>query len=241
MISQKTIEELTKKYQTIEINVAREYCQHLFLSSLYQNKESEHILFKGGTALRIIYNSPRFSEDLDFSCFNVRIKDLEEVIVDTVSKIENTGVRVEVEESKSTSGGYLGIFCFSFLNFREAVRVECSFRSKVKIKSEVILVNSDYIPSFNILSLPCEDLVKEKIKALLERGKPRDFYDMYFLLRVNLAIDKSKLELGKISQRLSASRIDFRRELKKLLPQSHHIILKDFKNVLRKEIKKYGY
>lgn len=39
--------------------------------AFYQEKEAEAILFKGGTALRLIYQSPRFSEDLDFSGFKI--------------------------------------------------------------------------------------------------------------------------------------------------------------------------
>lgn len=241
MISLKTIEELTKKHQTTEINIAREYCQHLFLSYLYQKKKSEAILFKGGTALRIIYQNPRFSEDLDFSCFGIKIKDLEGVILNTISEVENTGIKIEIKDAKITSGGYLGIFYFEFLNFREALRMECSFRGKTRIKPEVTLVNSDYIPPFNIFCLPYKQLIEEKIKALLERAKPRDFYDVYFLLRMNLPMDKTNLKLSGILQKLEDSKINFKKELSLLLPKSHHIILRDFKNILRKEIKKYGY
>ena len=80
MISEKTIKELTQKYQTTEINIIREYCQHLFLSYFYQKRKSEQIYFKGGTALRIIYNSPRFSEDLDFTgIHNIAYYEIEDI------------------------------------------------------------------------------------------------------------------------------------------------------------------
>lgn len=241
MLSLNSIAELTKNYQTTEINVAREYCQHLFLSYLYQKRNSEAILFKGGTALRIIYHSSRFSEDLDFSCFVIKTKDLEEIILNTISEIEDTGIKVEIKDAKVTSGGYLGMFYFDFLNFKEAIRIECSFRGKTKIKPEVILINSDYIPAFNIFCLPFKHLIREKISALLERTKPRDFYDLYFILRMNFPVDKTNLNLDKVLQKLETSKIDFKRELSPLLSKSHHTILKDFKDILRKEIKKYGY
>ena len=48
-------------------NIVREYFQNVFLAKLYTLSEAEKMLFKGGTALRILYGSPRFSEDLDFS------------------------------------------------------------------------------------------------------------------------------------------------------------------------------
>ncbi|MBE0433513.1 nucleotidyl transferase AbiEii/AbiGii toxin family protein [candidate division WOR-3 bacterium] len=127
MISRKLIEELAGKYQTIEINIAREYCQHLFLSNLYQMKKSERILFKGGTALRVMYQSPRFSEDLDFSCSGVKIKDIEDLLLRNVIEIEKSEIGVEILESKSTSGGYLGKLYFRFFDFEETIRIEGSF------------------------------------------------------------------------------------------------------------------
>ena len=39
----------------------------MFLNYLYKEKLAEKIYFKGGTCLHLFYNSPRFSEDLDFS------------------------------------------------------------------------------------------------------------------------------------------------------------------------------
>jgi predicted nucleotidyltransferase component of viral defense system len=45
----------------------REIVQHLTLLGLWRSKFFEHAAFYGGTALRIFYGLPRFSEDLDFS------------------------------------------------------------------------------------------------------------------------------------------------------------------------------
>ena len=61
MLSRDNLEKFTKQGQTSVQNVVREYCQHLFLSFLYQNPGSEKLLFKGETALRIIFKkSPIF-------------------------------------------------------------------------------------------------------------------------------------------------------------------------------------
>ncbi|RKY29464.1 MAG: hypothetical protein DRP74_08785 [Candidatus Omnitrophota bacterium] len=240
MISEKTIKELAHKYQTTEINVIREYCQHLFLSYFYQKKKSEHILFKGGTALRVIYESPRFSEDLDFTAVNIKIPEIEEIFIDSILDIEKTGIEVELEESKITSGGYLGIVFFRFLDFKGIIQLEVSLRNKGKVNSEINLINSDYVPPFNVISLSQERLAKEKVRALLERAKPRDFFDIYFILRSHLSIKKSGLELYKISKKLEETKIDFKRELGLLLPRSHHIILKNFKDVLKRELNKYA-
>lgn len=240
MISKSLIEVLTRKYQTTQINVAREYCQHLFLSYFYQKKKSDHILFKGGTAIRLLYNSPRFSEDLGFTAYNITTRQIETLFIDSLDAVVQTGIGIELEEAKTTSGGYLARAQFTFLNFKESVQIEVSTRpKKFRISSEVILVSSDYIPPYNVVSLAEKYLVEEKIQALLDRAKPRDFFDIYYLLRANLSIPKNKFPLAKILKKLEETKMDFKRELMLFLPKSHHNILKDFKNILRRELKKY--
>src|SRR3990167_4366422 len=106
MIWQETIKKLAIKFQTIPENIAREYFQHLFLRTFYQQDGSEKILFKGGTALRIIYGSPRFSEDLDFSGFATSIREVEDLLEVTILEIA-LEEKIELEEAKATTGGYL--------------------------------------------------------------------------------------------------------------------------------------
>src|SRR3989338_3631770 len=101
MITQDAIKKLATQYRTSEFpNIVREYFQHLFLSQLYRLENSDNILFKGGTALRIIYGSPRFSEDLDFSIFRVEQYSQKEFIEDlfaaVLMEIEKAGIKVEL-------------------------------------------------------------------------------------------------------------------------------------------------
>src|SRR3989338_4633161 len=102
MISEIQIKNLVNKFQTTEVNIRREYIQHLFLSYFYQDKDAFKILFKGGTALRLIYNSPRFSEDLDFSCPFATLAQIEKPIEETLISIEREGIKVNLGESKVT-------------------------------------------------------------------------------------------------------------------------------------------
>jgi predicted nucleotidyltransferase component of viral defense system len=44
----------------------REYWEMLILKELTESLLGEKLVFIGGTALRLVYNSPRFSDDLDF-------------------------------------------------------------------------------------------------------------------------------------------------------------------------------
>lgn len=67
MITIEALEKLARQQQTsVFPNIVREYFQHVFLGELYRLPEAERMLFKGGTALRIIYGSPRDFYDLYF-------------------------------------------------------------------------------------------------------------------------------------------------------------------------------
>lgn len=52
------------------LNVLREYLQTCILRSLHESEGFVQLSFVGGTALRFLYNLPRFSEDVDFTLEN---------------------------------------------------------------------------------------------------------------------------------------------------------------------------
>lgn len=245
MISQDFIKQLSTKKQTTELNVLREYLQHLFLSYFYQKENSNNILFKGGTALKVIYDSPRFSEDLDFSGTKLSKDKLESMLMETLSEVEQEQVNVELNEAKTTSGGYLAIYRGRVLSEEIKIQLEISFRDQ-ELEAEPDLINQDFIPPYTLLHLPEKQITAEKFNALLQRGKPRDWYDLYFILRSRLEIgekflttDREQLKEKFLNQLNNLSTSSLKRDLKPLLPVSHHNILKDFNQNLKREIKRH--
>ena len=241
MLSQNAIRELSIKNQTREDNIAREYIQHLFLSALYSQKGSDVLLFKGGTALKIVFHSPRFSEDLDFSVQKVLSKrKLDNFFLESIGRIEQEGIVVELKEAKFTSGGYLGILSYSFYNFSGEINIEISLRKEGFLQKSVITIVSDFLPAYILVHLSPKEIAKGKLLALLNRYKPRDYYDLYFILRhpeLNKFVDFAKI--SEIKGKLLKEKINFKSELEILLPISHHMILKNFKQLLIKEIDKH--
>lgn len=240
MLTLESLEEFTKKFQTTSKNVVREYIQHLFLSNLYKIPEAEKLLFKGGTALKIIYGSPRFSEDLDFTGQNIfRYQEIDELFIATLSEIEKTGVKISFKEAKPTTGGYLGVISYEFFDIFGDMKFEISLR-RGKASSELTTIVNDYTPAYTLIHLSAAEIVKGKTSALLARKKPRDYYDLYFLLRhpqLSKFVDKKKLE--EVLMNLDKESIDFKKEFSMLLPVSHQMILKDFENILKREIEIY--
>ncbi|MDP3042471.1 MAG: nucleotidyl transferase AbiEii/AbiGii toxin family protein [Candidatus Omnitrophota bacterium] len=246
MISLDAIRKLAAQYRTSEYpNIVREYFQHLFLSQLYRMEKSDNLLFKGGTALRIVYGSPRFSEDLDFSIFHVeqyaRKRFIEDLFAAVLAEIEKTGIKVDLGAKPGTTAeGYYGDATFHIYDYQPiSVSINISARNGGDIKGEVDSVASDFVPTYNIFHLSQELLVDEKVfDALLRRGKVRDFYDLYFIMRKGLLSAEQKVRLNEKKDEIlkSSGKVDFYGELSVFLPQDQQNIIRDFKNNLVNEL-----
>lgn len=238
MIDNEQIKKLVTHFQTSELNVCREYLQHLFLAYFYRQINSENVFFKGGTAFKIIYKSPRFSEDLDFSVNFRGSEEIEQIILQTLWAIEKEGLIFDLTESKPTSGGYLAKINFKVFNQKIDLMLQFSLRAFNK-KGETKAITNEYIPIYNLTQLSEDQMVGEKIAALLTRKKPRDFYDLYFILRSDLLPTKQRKVLVQVLETFKKTRINFERELKQFLPKSHWMIIKDFRKTFEREIKHF--
>lgn len=238
MISAEDIKRLSTRHQTIPATMAREYLQNCFLSEFYKLENSDRILFKGGTALRLIYQSPRYSEDLDFTGINnILYPEIEDLLLETLRNLSSWGFEIEIIEAKKTTGGYLSKIDFSFSGFKINLKIEISFRiRKQKSKGVLSRTKNEFIPHYDIYQLSQKEIVNGKISALIARAKARDWYDLYFLLRAQMLEIEHKKILSKLLEKLKKSKTDFKKELKDFLPYSHKMILKDFKKNLIREI-----
>jgi len=238
MISREAITEAATKYHTRDINIAREYVQHLFLNFLYKKRDSEHLLFKGGTALRVVYKSPRFSEDLDFSSFSLTAKQIEDLFMSALSDIERLGLPIKLhEKSHETSGGYYGEA--EVMVYEHSITLEINVNAKNEtVGGEYKSIHGDFAPNYGLQMLPEKLLVQEKLQALMSRRKPRDFYDLYFMLRAGLISLEQRPLLSQILPIVETADIDFRQELEVFLPRDQQSLIRDFKNNLIAEIKR---
>lgn len=239
MLTLKNLEKFTKQAQTDLENVVREYCQHLFLTFLYQQSGSERLLFKGGTALRIVFKSPRYSEDLDFTGVNITQREVETLFADTLVAVENTGIHVELEEGKPTTGGYLGRAYFFAYGSKIPIAIQVSLRNSKGPKGSTAFIENEYITAYTLVHLSTDEIINGKIAALLNRHKPRDFYDYFFLLSGPYPAARKSTILKQVLKLLQTEKINFRAELRRFLPASHILHLKDFHALLERKIKQF--
>jgi len=187
---------LTKKANHDRIDktvIIREYLQLVFLNYFYQkNKE---IYFKGGTAIRFLFNSFRFSEDLDFTCKN-KNEDVLKYLRTIIPLVENeSGFEVDLEaEKKYKELGRRYTLKFQpnkLLKQTLRIKLDFSFREKPLEITSSLLQMADYPISLMSVIQSCskEEILAEKIRAMFTRNKPRDLFDLWFLLKQNTLIN----------------------------------------------------
>lgn len=235
MISEDWIIKTAVKLQTSEVNVRREYFQHLILSYIYRQKDGERLLFKGGTALRFVFNSPRFSEDLDFEAFALSSKQIENIILDAGEEMVKENLGFEISEAVKTAEGYITKLSFETPKGPLNIKANFSLRKSLD-KGWVKNLESIYILPYQLVILEKEKLIEGKLAAFFNREKPRDYYDLYFAIRANLVPVKLRPILKKALPIITKTQINFEKELKVFLPKTHWLIISGLKKSLTEEI-----
>ena len=190
MITNQQLTELSKKFRVNQTVVFREYMQLLFLQRLYLIKGSESFLFKGGTAIHLIFNSFRFSEDLDFTC-NLKEKDFEKIINKVTSEISNLVPSFSFKKKNGAVGkSYQMRYQDEILEFPVFVTLDFSFREK-PLTSEKTILKTDFPLVFSsfVYHLSAEEILAEKIRAILVRARGRDFFDLWYLFNLDTKIN----------------------------------------------------
>lgn len=182
MITEDTITRLAKKYKTNESVVFREYLQLLWLSKLYTRKEAREVTFKGGTAIHLIFKAPRFSEDLDFTA-NLANASLTSLIKKVFGEIL-LEAKVELKEKKTVAGRRFLLTSLPWiLPFKTFVNLDFSLREKI-FNPQKSIITTPYPVLFTsyVYHLSKEEMLAEKIRAILTRKKGRDLYDLWYLI-----------------------------------------------------------
>ena len=235
MISEEFIIKLAIKWQTSEINVIREYVQHHFLASFYKEKQANNLYFKGGTALRIIYQSPRFSEDLDFTSIIYSVTTIERLIEEALMQLSYSGIKIDITEAKPTTGGYF--FNSKTRLFSRDINIKLNFVFKKQAKGEAKVIASVFLPPYNLISLEQKVLLYEKVTALLTRHKIRDYFDLYFIMRAYMGKEAIGDRIKEATKLIERTNLDFK-ELKQFLPKSFWPVVKDLKKNLLSELRR---
>jgi predicted nucleotidyltransferase component of viral defense system len=174
-------------------------------------------VFKGGTCLKKCYfETYRFSEDLDFSYLGSEQPTVESLtqVMSEVSDIvmEESGLEfpkasIQFEIFKNPRGS---LSIQGGIKYRGPVRPQIGLQQMPRIKIDLTLdeplvltavvkqVDHQYsdrpVSGISILSYDYEELFAEKVRALAQRLRPRDLYDVIHLhRRMDLGPDREKV------------------------------------------------
>jgi predicted nucleotidyltransferase component of viral defense system len=178
------------------IYLEKDYFLTLFL---YLIKDVGNVCFKGGTAInKTILKHNRLSEDLDFVCQS-DLESVKKIITRIIKENKDIFPKYNFENQISDFFRLKGSYN-SFFSGTDSIIVDMNAKASVllKPKKHDIYHFYDDIPKFQILILNPKEIVAEKIRALIARNQPRDYFDVYHLIQEGYKIDlnlvKKKLE-----------------------------------------------
>lgn len=238
-----------------KVNRVREFLQIAALKIIHDKGYFKNIAFVGGTALRVLYDLRRFSEDLDFSLVNKKDYDFSRLDSEILKELKLYGLDVEmrVKDAKTVQGamlkfpGLLKKLGLSPLDEQKlSIRMEIDSNPPKGWGLEATIVNKYYL--FNISHFDLPSMYATKLHACFFRKfiKGRDFYDLVWYIGkkvepnfvlLNNAIHQTEgkdLRLNKTNFRefmiKKLDKIDFndvRRDVERFLEDKNELALLD--------------
>jgi len=191
MLTQVQSQQFANDYQTVVDNVLKEHYQMYILDELYKSSFAKNLIFKGGTALRLAYDSFRFSEDLDFSLLEeVDYTDFKKTIEVISNKFSESKIK-DIYDKYNTLFVKI-VFVVDYKPIPIGIKIEVNkYYEKQSFGKEVRMLKSP----FNNLELVAsvftlEAILKDKMEILttVARRQPRDLFDAWYISQ-KLGID----------------------------------------------------
>jgi len=173
------------------INRMRELLQIVLLKILNASPAGSAVAFTGGTALRLLHDMPRFSEDLDFSLIESEKYNFKQLVSFVNKSLTRLSLLAELKEKSKSTVDHLYIR-FSGLLYdaglsphhdeKLMIRFELDTNPPVGWRTEISLLSDIF--TFPILHFDLASSFATKLHACLFRryAKGRDYYDLMWYL-----------------------------------------------------------
>ncbi len=157
----------------------KDYILAIVLHIIYNTSLKDKLIFKGGTAIHHIYlDQLRFSEDLDFSSVkSIGIKDIEEAFnpynfLEVISYHESR-FALKIERMK-----YYGP-----LEQPNSIKIDIDLTQELVLPPVRMNYNNYYKVPVSVQAMDIMEICAEKLRAINERARYRDFYDLTYVVR----------------------------------------------------------
>lgn len=187
-----------------EQTVQREL-QLFFLERLFKNDGG--LVFKGGTALDIFYGSGRFSEDLDFDCKDMAVLTGINDAINSLKKEDEYAVFNDWKADRELHGHFVRyVLRVSSKKISGLVSfmIDCTVDTPKYPPDNLVLNYNDSLIGVKVMRM--EEILAEKVSAVLNRKKARDLYDLYHLAVVKHVSINMKDVYEKCEKRFSAEK-----------------------------------
>lgn len=239
MMNKEQIKELSKFFQIDGFTILREYLQLMFLSYLYREREAVSIYFKGGTAIRLLFDSPRFSEDLDFSTKLSKSK-IKKIIQNLEKSMQKELPGLKIIHLYTGKRGIRFRLKYQSLDFKYPLAIRLDFHL---IKKSAKIIISPIVTRFPIVIFPMvshlsnREILEEKISALINRAMGRDFFDVWYLLEKGIKVDWKLIDRTSVLKRIKQVRQKkLQLDLSQFLPKAQRSIVGILKEKLEEKL-----
>ncbi len=180
--------------------VEKDYLQNIVLLNFYR-KIKDEIVFKGGTSLQKTYGLNRFSEDLDFSLkTETNIEPILKHIITSLKIFGFLATKKKLKEDKLGNNYQIKIKGPLFNGTEQSytfIKMEISKREKVIMPVEINTITPIYkdLPPYTLPSMNLEEVMAEKIRAIMTRDSARDVYDLWFLSQKKIKTSTSLINI----------------------------------------------
>jgi predicted nucleotidyltransferase component of viral defense system len=171
----------------------KDYFLAVVLQIIYSSKLKDSLVFKGGTAIHHIYlDQLRFSEDLDFQTTDkITEDDLREVIEPydflEILKSYQSDFTLKIQRLKFTGP----------LQQPNSIKLDVDLTQKLILPAEKAEYKNIYGVPVTVSSMAAKEICAEKVRAVNERARYRDFYDLVMIMKNNNFASKEILEILK--------------------------------------------
>ena len=188
--------------------ILREYLQVLILKEMYKLPKGKKLYFTGGTYLRLVHQTKRFSEDLDFNVSTMKKDEFENILGTIVHALKKEGLAIHLV-FKHWDNLFVADLVFpdveafygitSKYSKKEGISIKVeSNHPKWKIKTETLMI-SGFGQMFPVICTDRGALFADKIDALINKNRARHLFDIIFMLSKKYPIDKRILKTLKVT------------------------------------------
>jgi predicted nucleotidyltransferase component of viral defense system len=215
-MDQQLAERLARQLKISLEHIAREEYELLILQKLTESPLGNAVIFKGGTALRLAYGSPRFSDDLDFSLLTPVSAS---TFVSVAQTLASSLPQVTLVEALSKRFTLFALYKMRepYLPYAFSIRVEVSTRPETweRERDFTLRLLTSPVTPISVLARvsTLERMWSDKQTTLAARRQPRDLYDLWFIAQRLRHLFTPNLS--------GFDRQVMRRELRKYLPTTH--------------------